>query len=76
MKKLERYDISDFGYVPCSDEDVCKSEDVAKLEASHERMLEVLKELQECSEYWSEYFVPLGIHDRIKNAIKRAEDIE
>ena len=37
------------------------------------QMLTVLKELQECSEYWSEYHVPLGIHERIANAIKAAE---
>lgn len=38
------------------------------------QMLTVLKELQECSEYWSEYYVPLGIHERIANAIKAAEE--
>jgi hypothetical protein len=37
------------------------------------QMLEVLRELQECSEYWSEYFVPIGIHERIANAIKAGE---
>lgn len=39
------------------------------------KMLEVLRELQECSEYWSEYFVPLGIHQRIANAIKAGEEL-
>lgn len=34
------------------------------------QMLAVLQELQECSEYWSEYHVPVGIHERIANAIK------
>ena len=72
--KLQRY-YSD-SYLQSNEGDMCWSEDVARLEASHELMFEVLKELQECSEYWSEYFVPLGIHDRIKNAIKAAEDIE
>lgn len=37
------------------------------------QMLEVLRELQECSEYWSEYYVPVGIHERIANAIKAGE---
>jgi hypothetical protein len=71
--KLNRYLA---GLLKSNEGDICWSEDVARLGASHEQMLEVLKELQECSEYWSEYFVPLGIHDRIKNAIKAAEDIE
>ena len=42
--------------------------------AAYAKMLEVLKELQECSEYWSEYHVPVGIHERIANAIKAAEE--
>lgn len=71
--KLNRYMA---GLLKSNEGDMCWSEDVARLEASHKQLLEVLKELQECSEYWSEYFVPLGIHDRIKNAIKSAEDIE
>lgn len=44
--------------------------------AAYAKMLEVLKEVQECSEYWSEYCVPLGIHERIANAIKAAEDVQ
>ena len=35
-------------------------------------MLEVLEEVEECSRYWSEYDVPLGLHDRIKAAIAKA----
>jgi hypothetical protein len=35
-------------------------------------MLEVLEELQESAEYWSEYDVPLGIVDRMNNAINKA----
>lgn len=72
--KLQRYDSQ--GYGESDDGDMCWSDDVARLEASHARLLEVLKELQECSEYWSEYFVPLGIHDRIRDAIKRAEALD
>ena len=33
-------------------------------------MLAVLEEVAECSDYWSEYYVPIGIHDRIRAAIK------
>lgn len=32
----------------------------------------VLRELAECSQYWSEYDVPLGIHDRIAAALAKA----
>ena len=35
-------------------------------------MLIVLEELDECAAYWSEYDVPLGLHDRIKAAIAKA----
>jgi hypothetical protein len=41
--------------------------------AAAPEMLEVLHELDECAVYWSEYDVPLGIHDRIKAAIAKAE---
>jgi hypothetical protein len=34
------------------------------------KMLAVLEELDECAAYWSEYDVPLGLHERIKAAIK------
>jgi len=34
------------------------------------KALSVLLELKDCSDYWSEYFVPLGIHERIDDAIK------
>lgn len=36
-------------------------------------MLAVLKELEESVDYWSEYDVPLGIVDRIRTAIAKAE---
>ena len=35
-------------------------------------LLEVLQELEESSDYWSEYDVPLGIVERIKDAIALA----
>jgi hypothetical protein len=44
----------------------------SKLIAAAPDLLEVLIELQECAEYWSEYDVPLGIVDRINAAIKKA----
>ena len=45
------------------------------MDASDQRdaLLAVLKELQDSSEYWSEYDVPLGIVDRIRSAIAKAE---
>jgi uncharacterized phage-like protein YoqJ len=39
------------------------------LEGQNQKMLGVLEELDECATYWSEYEVPIGIHDRIKLAI-------
>lgn len=36
-------------------------------------MLAVLKELSESSDYWSEYDVPIGISDRIRAVIAKAE---
>lgn len=49
-----------------------------KLRAERDRLLEaykVLKELQECSYYWSEYDVPIGIHERIDKAVSGVEAI-
>lgn len=36
------------------------------------QLREVLEELEESSDYWSEYDVPLGIVGRIKAALKAA----
>ena len=44
----------------------------ARLIAAAPDMYAVLRELAECSEYWSEYDVPLGIHDRIATALAKA----
>ena len=38
------------------------------------QMYSVLKELQESASYWSEYDVPLGIVDRIKDVLKKVEN--
>jgi hypothetical protein len=40
--------------------------------AAAPNMLTVLQELQESAAYWSEYDVPLGIVDRINDAITKA----
>ena len=47
----------------------------AKLLAAAPDMFNVLLELQESAEYWSEYDVPLGIVDRIKFAIDKAQNV-
>ena len=49
---------------------------LARATAERDRLLEVLKELQECSAYWSEYYVPIGIHDRIQAAIASVESLQ
>lgn len=43
--------------------------------AAHD-LLAVVKELEESSSYWSEYDVPLGIVDRIRSAIAKAEGVQ
>ena len=44
----------------------------AKLLSAAPDMFNVLLELKESAEYWSEYDVPLGIVDRIKFALDKA----
>jgi len=44
----------------------------ARLIAAAPELYEVLAELEESSSYWSEYDVPLGIVDRIKDVLKKA----
>lgn len=46
----------------------------AKLIAAAPDMLNVLLELQESASYWSQYDVPLGIVEKINNAIKKATE--
>jgi hypothetical protein len=45
----------------------------ARMESINAEMLEVLQELDESAYYWSQYDVPVGIHDRIKSAIAKAK---
>ena len=47
----------------------------ARTDISHtmqEEMLSMLLELQGCSEYWSEYYVPIGLVDRLNKVIAKA----
>lgn len=50
---------------------VCSRRDAFLIAAAPD-MYAVLQELAECSQYWSEYDVPLGIHDRIAAALAKA----
>ena len=45
----------------------------ARLIAAAPELLAVLKELEDSVDYWSEYDVPLGIVNRIRAAIAKAE---
>lgn len=42
---------------------------IEKIEKQRLSLLTICEELQESAEYWSEYFVPLGIVDRLDAAI-------
>ena len=48
----------------------------AHLIAAAPEMLAVLEELRDSASYWSEYDVPLGIVDRIEDAIRKARGEE
>ena len=39
-------------------------------------MFDLLIELKECAQYWSEYDVPLGIVDRLNNVIEKATKLD
>ena len=61
-----------YSYVDDEPIAVPKTEANAALIAAAPDMYAVLKELAGCSQYWSEYDVPLGIHDRIADALAKA----
>ena len=43
---------------------------IQKLQADNKRYKDLIKELLESAEYWSEYDVPIGIVDRMREAVK------
>lgn len=45
----------------------------ARLMAKSPALLSICEELLESAEYWSEYFVPLGIVDRLRDAVRDAK---
>ena len=51
--KLQRYEMGDYcsGYVPNDDGEVCMSYDVQRLEESHAKMVELLKEARHVCAY-------------------------
>ena len=48
---IQRYDWSEFGYVECSYGDLCKSEDVAKMEDKYCKLLEAHMIMKEALEW-------------------------
>lgn len=50
----------------------CEAHANARLAAAAPEMLDVLERLEESSEYWSEYDVPIGIVAEIKAVLKKA----
>lgn len=44
---------------------------IEQLESEKGELTELLSELYDSAEYWSEYDVPIGIVDRIKEQLKK-----
>ena len=44
---------------------------IEQLQSEKSELLELLSELYESAEYWSEYDVPIGIVERIKNQLDK-----
>lgn len=51
--------------------DSLKPADAALIEAAPD-LLAVLQELRECADYWSEYFVPIGLVEQMDAALAKA----
>jgi hypothetical protein len=69
---VERIEL-DFGSPDIDFAGETKIEYFMRMMAASPDMLEVLEELDESAYYWSQYDVPVGIHDRIKSAIAKAK---
>ena len=52
---------------------MCDAAEVADLEALNAEMLDIIEGFEHCSDYWSEYYVPIGIVERMKNVIAKAK---
>jgi len=48
--------------------------ELRRLHEVNVELLTIIKDLQESASYWSEYDVPLGIVDRINEAIKKQSE--
>lgn len=51
----------------------CCTDDVEELERLHSEMLDIIESLHHCSDYWSEYYVPIGIVQRMEKVIAQAK---
>lgn len=87
--KLKRYDFIDCvkRQIACCEADVitwdslwCRGHEVADLEAKcselealNAEMLDIIELLHHCSDYWSEYYVPIGIVQRMEKVIAQAK---
>lgn len=49
-------------------------DEIKTLRRQRDTLLSVVKELEESAGYWSEYDVPLGIVDRLRQAIKECQE--
>ena len=52
---------------------MCDAAEVADLENIACEMLDIIEALEHCSDYWSEYYVPIGIVDRMRAVIAKAK---
>lgn len=65
-------DVLDYAARQITEQTQARRKQNAKLFAGAHGLLSVALELDECAAYWSEYDVPIGIHDRLKAAIAKA----